>query len=120
MITLDSKDVLSRFALLAGLDGGTEYLPLCEDAAAEIERGERETCGSEALGPLTAAAAALAFYRWALAQAGGTAGSFSAGNVKVSSGAGNIRPARLLWREAKAAASPYLADSGFLFRRERA
>lgn len=117
MIALERPAVLARFALLAGLDDAQPCLPLCEDAAARLERQEREGCGEEALAPLTAAAAALAFYRYALAQAGGLPGSFSAGDVRVTAGAANTAPARALWRESLAAAAPYLKDGEFLFRR---
>jgi hypothetical protein len=120
MTKLNAADVQTRFALLSGLDDGAQkYLPLCSDAADEIERGEKEGCGAEASGPLTAAAAALAFYRFALTQAGGSAGSFTAGDVKISAGTSNVQPAWRIWREAAAAASPYLADSRFLFERTR-
>ncbi|MCI1955709.1 MAG: hypothetical protein LKJ21_04945 [Oscillospiraceae bacterium] len=118
MTALNLDDVLARFSLLAGQDGDAEpYRPLCADAAAQVERGERAGCGPEASGPLTAAAAALAFYRFALMQAGRDAGSFEAGDVRVAAGDTNVRPARALWSEAVAAASPYLADLGFLFRK---
>jgi hypothetical protein len=118
MTELKTADVLSRFALLAGLDDGAEkYQAFCEDAAREIERGERDGCGAEASGPLTAAAAALACYRFALVREGCGGGSFETGDVKVTPGTGSAASARKLWSEAVAAASPYLADVCFLFRR---
>lgn len=118
MITLNGSDVLARFSLLAGLDDGADqYQPLCADAAAEIEQNERDGCGTEASGLLTAAAAALAFYRFTLMQASRSIGSFEAGDVKITSGSTNLQPARKLWSEAASAASPYLTDIGFLFRR---
>ena len=118
MITLDRSDVLARFALLTGLgERAGRYLPLCFDAAAEVERNERDGCPEQAQALLTAAAAALAGYRYALAQAGASGASFAAGDVKVAPGTGNLRPAKRLWRESAAAASPYLLENTFLFGR---
>lgn len=118
MITLDANGVAARFALLTGLgDAAKQYQSFCEEAAKEMERGERDGCGPDASGPLTAAAAALACYRYVLADGCGGAGSFEAGDVKIAPGKRDSASARKLWRESLAAASPYLADTGFLFRR---
>jgi hypothetical protein len=116
MIEIDADKVAARFAVLAGLntDDAEQYRTLCMDAAAELGRGERAGCGPEASGPLAAAAAALAFYRFTLLLECG--GSFEAGDVKVSPGGGSAS-ARKLWRESLAAAAPYLVDACFLFRR---
>ena len=118
MTTIEPADVLARFALLAGLtDGAQEYGTLCGDAAAEMERVEKENSGPESSGPLAAAAAALAFYWYTLAQAGRGDGSFEADGVKVSPTKPDVVSARRLWSEAIAAAAPWLADTAFLFRR---
>ena len=118
MIALNRGDVLERFSLFANLPKGAErYLPLCSDAAAEVERNERNGCPAGAQPLLTAAAAALANYRYALAQAGASGAAFTAGDVKISPGTVNLRPARQLWRETSAAASPYLQANTFLFGR---
>ena len=118
MIALDPCDVLERFALLTGIrDGAEQYLPFCSDAVSEVERNEKTDCPQEARTLLTAAAAALAAYRYALARAGASGESFTAGDVKVSPGTGNLRPAKQFWREAAAAASRYLDDGAFLFGR---
>lgn len=96
------------------------YQALCADAAGEIGAGQRASCGEEGRGALTAAAAALAFYRYVLAYAGTGAESFSAGDVKVTASDGNPESARKLWEGAAAAAAAYLADTGcFLFGRIR-
>lgn len=118
MITIDADDVLARFSVLTGLQDTEKYLPLCTDAAREIQASERDTCGEDGYNALTAAAAALAFYRYTLAHAASGGESFSAGDVKVTQSAGNTESALMLWRGAAAAAAPYLADSGcFLFGR---
>ena len=118
MTALDRSGVLERFALLSGLSEGAErYLPLCSDAAAEVEKSERDGCPPEAGAVLTALAAALANYRYALAGAGASGASFTAGDVKVAPGTANLRPAKQLWRESAAAAAPYLQESTFLFGR---
>lgn len=118
MADISAADVLERFALLAALPEPEEFLPLCGDAAAELSGAQRDSCGAEAQGALVSAAAALAFYRWALAQAATEAGSFSAGDVKVTADSGRASQARRLWREAIASAAPYLKDGGgFVFGR---
>ena len=119
MIALNEAEVLDRFALLAGFDaGGAEpYRTLCQDAMAEISRGERAGCGPEASGPLAAAAAALACYRLALIRAGQGADAFRAGDLSITPGKADSASARGVWCEAVAAASPYLEDVHFLFRR---
>lgn len=120
MVEVNTDSVLERFSLLSGLsvDSAGAYLPLCKEAAAEIEQSEREDCGEPPQSSLCAAAGALAFYRYALAKGTGQGGSFSAGDVKVTENGGGIPYAKQLWRETLAAAAPYLKDGGsFLFER---
>jgi hypothetical protein len=119
MTKLNMADVLDRFALLTGLesDEAQQYRTLCEDAAEEILRGKREDCGPEADGPLASAAAALAGYRFALIRASRGDDSFKAGDVRVEPGKADAASARGVWCESLAAASPYLRDLHFFFRR---
>lgn len=118
MVGLDAADVLARFSALAGEEDAERFLPLCADAAAELEAGERPDCGEKGSGALCAAAAALAFLRYALARAGRGTSSFSAGDVRAAEGAADPEAARELWRQAIIAAAPYLRDTGcFLFGR---
>ena len=118
MVGLNAADVLARFSMLAGEEEAERFLPLCADAAAELETGERPDCGEEGHGALCAAAAALAFRRFALARAGRGTSSFSAGDVRVAESAADPGAAGELWRQALAAAAPYLEDTGcFLFGR---
>jgi hypothetical protein len=120
VIEICTEEVLSRFSMLCGMEDAGAYQSLCADAAAEIAAGECASCGEESRDALTAAAAALAFYRYVLSYAGTGAESFSAGDVKVAAGAGNPESARKLWERAASAAAPYLTDTGcFLFGRIR-
>jgi len=112
------EEVMERFTLMADLSdaAAVRYQPLCADAMAEINRLIRSS-DPAAQGALCAAAASLALYRWALMNASSSVGSFSAGDVKITKNNGNVEMAKQAWREAAAAAAPYLADSGFLFER---
>jgi hypothetical protein len=115
---LKIEDVTERFALMADLesDRAARFQPLCEDAVAEISgRILRDDPAAQSI--FCAAAAALAFYRWALMSASADSGSFSAGDVKITKSGANVAMAKEVWGEAAAAAAPYLADRGFLFER---
>ncbi|NLG93034.1 MAG: hypothetical protein GX485_05710 [Clostridiales bacterium] len=118
MTQLDIENVMERFALMADLNekAAAKYRPLCEDAMAQISRRAKDD-SAVAQGILCAAAASLALYRWALANACAGEESFSAGDVKVIKRMGNVETARQAWRESAAAAAPYLKDEGFLFER---
>lgn len=112
------EEVMERFTLMADLSdaAAVRYQPLCADAMAEINRLTRNN-DVAAQGILCAAAASLALYRWALMNASNSVGSFSVGDVKVTKSSENVEMAKQAWREAAAAAAPYLEDSGFLFER---
>lgn len=112
------EEVMERFTLMADLSdaAAVRYQPLCVDAMTEINRLTRNN-DVAAQGILCAAAASLALYRWALMNASNGVGSFSVGDVKVTKSSENVEMAKQAWREAAAAAAPYLEDSGFLFER---
>ena len=115
---MEPEEILARFALLAGLtaEEAQAWRALCGDAAAEISAQLRE--GADARDArLTAACAALAFYRYALTGAAGGGESFSAGDVKVARAADTEERAERLWLQARRAAAPLLRDGDFLFRR---
>lgn len=118
MVAISSADVFSRLSLLTDLDGDSAQAlaPYCEDAANVILQNERDNCGDEAAGTLLSAAAALAFYRLALARDGCREGSWETGDVKIARNPAGVSAARGLWREALAGAAPYLRDSRFFFR----
>ncbi|MCY1715089.1 hypothetical protein [Caproiciproducens galactitolivorans] len=115
---MDIENVMERFALMADLSdkAAAKYKPFCEDAMAEIKRRAKDDSAA-AQGILCAAAASLALYRWALANACAGEESFSAGDVRVTKSGMNVETARQAWRESVAAAAPYLKDEGFLFER---
>jgi hypothetical protein len=115
---VEIEEVMERFTLIADLGSAaaSRYRPLCLDAMAEINRKIRNN-DPAAQGILCAAAASLALYRWALMNASDSVSSFAAGDVKVTKSADNVAMARQAWREAAAAAAPYLEDSGFVFER---
>ena len=117
MAETNADSVLSLFALYCGIteDEAEKYSPLCAAASAEISARKRENCGGEGESALCRCAAALAFYKKALIDAGCCKGSFSAGDIKVSESADNLPAARELFKETAAASAAYLKDDGFVF-----
>lgn len=109
---------MERFILMADISAerAEKFRPLCVEAMGEISRRSVQGDGG-GQSALESAAAALAFYRWALAGAANSAGSFAAGDIKITKSTETAALAKEAWREAEAAAAPYLEDSGFLFRR---
>lgn len=120
MTQTDSAAVRERFALLAGLgeEEAARCAPLCGEALAELLGRKKDGCGEEADAPIRMAAAALAFYRWTLAEDARRESSFSAGDVKVTREPGASAAKELLC-QALSAAAPYLRDPSFRFLRVR-
>lgn len=117
---METQEILEQFAVLAGLDSqqAGKYRLLCENARAQIAGVAKADAGLMGELALCAAAAALAFYRWALMSAAtGVENSFSVGDVRVTKGAADVERARQLWRESEATAAPYLNDVSFVFER---
>ena len=70
---MDLEMILQKFAVFSGLTGDAlqACLPYCRDAMQELlARKRAELTATE---PLGSAAAALAYYRWCLAQMSGSA-----------------------------------------------
>lgn len=118
---MQPDEILTRFALLAQLSEAeaAPFLPLCGEAAASIRRqlksGINETTYDS---ELTAAAAALAFYRYALLQAANDTGDFKAGDVSISRrGPEKVQFAEAVYKEAKAEVAGLLLDADFVFER---
>ena len=115
---MNVEEVVNRFALMAGLgsDAALRYRTVCEDAVLQISGLLREEVADETP-EVSAAAAALAFYRYTLAQAANLGDGFQAGDVKVTKGGSSVAMAREVWSQASADAAPYLKDGGFTFER---
>lgn len=117
---MNVQEVLSRFALLAGLtaEESAPWLPVCGEAVQEING--RVKTGVDTVsqsGRLCVLAAAFAFYRYTLYRGSGAGmESFQAGDVTVSSDwQKNVQTAREMWNETAACAADLLQDSGFIF-----
>lgn len=108
--------IQERFLCLSGLSPqeARPWLGLCEEAMQEMQAQVlTEAEGAAVL--LNAAAGALAFYRYTVAQSSGPESEFTAGVVRITKNALGVEAARRLWQEARKAASPYLCDTEFYF-----
>ena len=117
---MGTQTIFEQFAALAGLEEkqAAGYWTLCDNARVQVEGIAKPETLADGEQILCATAAALAFYRWALLRAAmGEETSFAAGDVRVTTGRADVSMARQLWREAEAAAAPYLNDNGFVFER---
>lgn len=116
---LPLEQVISRFAALARLSGeDLESVSfLCSDARQTILHARRtEDPVSDSDAPLLCnAAAALAFYHFALLQSALPSPDFSAADVRVSYPKPDLSAAKKLYREARALAAPLLLDQDFSF-----
>lgn len=117
---MKTEQIFSRFLLLSGLEAqeALRYRPFCEEAGRALSARLRpEAQGADER--LAAAAAAMAFYQYALLQSSqNNAASFSAGDIRVTKDEkGALAAAAVLREQAIAAAAPLLQDEGFAFRR---
>lgn len=121
-MTLDIQKTLERFSLLSGLpmEEAVAFTALCSEAAAELARKARSAVTEQNAPRLQAAAACLAYYRYAMYQATGEE-SFSVGDITVSGGTNDkVRFAKEIWLETRDGISDLLEDDGFLFRQVKA
>ena len=110
--------VLERFDVLTGLttEEVASWRVLCEDALQRIRSKCRdEVDPAEHSGVLCPAAAALAFYWYALGRDVADGEDFTAGDVKVS-GRHGLAAAKELWESARKYIANLLRDDGFCFR----
>ena len=117
-MTLDIQKILERFSLISSLpmEEAVGYTALCSDAAGELVRRLRGVVNEENASRLQAAAASLAFYRYAMYQAA-NGEDFTVGDITVSSGRNDkVKLAREIWLEAQREISDLLEDDGFVFR----
>ncbi len=113
--------VLDRFVLLSGLsrEESAAYLPVCSSALANILAHLKPGVDAEQHAEEIAhAAAAVAFYRFALISAAREEESFSAGNLTLRQDSeAKAQYARAVRDDALATLSDLAEDSGFLFGR---
>lgn len=109
---METENVWTRLRLLRSVteEQKSAYLPLMQDAVQRLET-QRAQAGGDSL--LEAAAAALVNWQLSLTEPDG---SFTAGEVRVEGGHAQDS-AHKIWRDALAAAAPYLHDEAFVFRR---
>lgn len=117
---MDLQAILERFLCLAGLspEEAQPWQGLCEEAMQELN-AQVLTGAEGGAALLNAAAAALAFYRYSVAQSSIPESEFTAGDVRVTRSSAGMEAARRLWLEARRAASGYLRDEEFYFRQVR-
>ncbi len=119
---MNLQDVLIKFALIADLtlEEAAPLSPICSDAVDEITVKIKDGVDNEINSRrLTAAAAALSFYKYSLYRASGAGmGGFTAGDIKVESQSdASVKSALSVWAEAKDSIADLLADKDFVFRR---
>ncbi len=117
-MTLDTQEILERFSLISSLpmEVAVGYTTLCSDAGEELIRRLRGTVSEENAPRLEAAAAGLAYYRYAMYQAA-NAEDFTIGDITVTSARNDkVNLAREIWRDAEREIADLLSDDGFVFR----
>ncbi|MDR1628267.1 MAG: hypothetical protein LBR79_05785 [Oscillospiraceae bacterium] len=119
---MNIQEVLERFSIIAGLktDQAAPWAALCSESIEEITSHVKEGIDTESNSRrLGAAAAALAFYKYALYRASsGGLESFKAGDVSVKSDTkASLQIAFAVWRDARSSVSDLLNDEEFVFER---
>lgn len=113
------SDVLSRFASLSQLTGNDldRFSFLCSDALSSVLNARRsdDPLSDDEAALLGNAAAALAFYHFALLSAAVPNPDFSAADVRVSYPKPDLNAAKTLCQDARALAAPLLKDQNFSF-----
>lgn len=106
---MDIDKILQKFGVFSGLSGDalTACLPYCQDAMAEL------TAKNRSAGP----AAALAYYRWCLAEMSGSSLPHIGAAALVNRH--TLAAAKALCEEYLAAAAEYIASGKFTFRQVR-
>ncbi len=117
----DMDALMERFASFSGLpeEAARRHDGLCRDAAAQVEGMAKEGLADREEKLLYGAAAALAFYRWALLENAREPESFSAGDIQVKKNGSLTEQARRVWEEYRNGAAECFRDTGFVFRRMR-
>lgn len=110
---MDIELILQKFAVFSGLTGEElqACLPYCRDAMAELTAKRRSAL--PAAEPLGSAAAALAYYRWCLAQMSGSSLPHVGAAALVNKD--TLAAAKALCEEYLAAAAGELGGRKFYF-----
>lgn len=114
------EQVFERFSALTGLDydSASKWQWLCCDAINEYnQKVSRRITDESSLGRLSAAAAALAFYKYSLLNCDDGIDSFKAGDVTIGFSKNKLSNALDVWRQADKAARDLLDDGNFFFRK---
>lgn len=95
------------------------YSALCTNAIAQVrEELKSESSEQENGRRLNSAAAALAYYNYALIQSGrNTAESFKAGDITITESGVDLKSARELWENEKKEIAHLICDNSFEFKR---
>lgn len=114
---MDIDKILQKFGVFSGLSGDalTACLPYCQDAMAELTAKNRSV--GPAAEPIGSAAAALAYYRWCLAEMSGSSLPHIGAAALVNRH--TLAAAKTLCEEYLAAAAEYIASGKFTFRQVR-
>ena len=96
----DMQALTERFAALAGMEQeeAQRHSLLCRDAAAQVEGMAKSSLTAQEEELLHGAAAALAFYRWALLEGVRAPESFASGEIQVKKDIALSEKARKIWK----------------------
>ena len=119
---MNLQEIIERFTIIANLSESEVYpwISLCEDACEEIKNHLKSGVSiQDNSRRLCVAAAALAFYRYALYRASsGAMESFTAGELRIKTDSKlSAQIAYSVWRDARNAVSDLLKDDEFIFER---
>lgn len=110
---MDIEMILQKFGVFSGLSGEAlnACLPYCRDAMEELTARKRSA--APAAEPLGSAAAALAYYRWCLAQMSGSSLPHIGAAALVNGT--TLAAAKALCEQYLAAAALYMTGGKFYF-----
>lgn len=117
---MELQNIVKRFSIIANISfkEAFPWTGICEEAADEIRAHLKSSVNeSDHSRRLSAAAAALAFYRYVLYRAsGGGMQSFTAGEIRIKADAKtSVKMALAVWKDAKHAIADLLNDDDFMF-----
>lgn len=116
---MNVEQILERFTVLSSLstEEAEKWRWLCYDAAEYYKTKQNpESKNKCCCGKVTAAAAALAFYQYALLNETQGISQFKAGDVTLGFSGTNTKTAYELWKQAERTAAEELTDGSFFFK----